>query len=387
MKNIIPILVLTLLITSCKNEKANTVERDGYYVTGSAPGIYNGVRAYLETTDERGRKTAMDTAIVMNEKFTFEGKVEYPEMLNLSINSVSGSLPLIIENETIDIIIDKDNIFNSKIEGSEATDALITYNKNIREMGARRRELGMTLRTQDPSNMDPSTNADLKELEALNAKMINYAFDFINSHQDNVFSLALLDNQLKNNTEDFNRIEESFSNLEDHLKNSVQGRMLEVKIKNTKSEKEAMGATEIGKVAPAFSAPSPDGKTLSLNDIKGKVTLIDFWASWCRPCRIENPNVVKVYNKYHDKGLEIISVSLDGSRNQKDPKAAWIKAIKEDNLTWHHVSNLNYFNDPVAKSYNIRSIPATFLLDESGKIVAKNLRGPALENAVSKLLD
>ena len=97
--------------------------------------------------------------------------------------------------------------------------------------------------------------------------------------------------------------------------------------------------------------------------------------------------MVKVYNKYHSKGLEIISVSLDGSRNQKDPKAAWIKAIEDDNLTWSHVSNLNYFNDPVARAYNIRSIPATFLLDENGKIVAKNLRGDALENKVAEYLN
>ena len=149
----------------------------------------------------------------------------------------------------------------------------------------------------------------------------------------------------------------------------------------------ATQATEIGQTAPAFTAPSPDGEMIALNDIKGKLTLIDFWASWCKPCRRENPNVVKVYNKYHDKGLEIISVSLDGTRSQKDPKAAWLKAIEDDNLTWNHVSNLQYFNDPVARSYYIRSIPATFLLDENGKILAKNLRGPALEQAVAKHLN
>ncbi|MBT8296773.1 MAG: TlpA family protein disulfide reductase, partial [Maribacter sp.] len=130
-----------------------------------------------------------------------------------------------------------------------------------------------------------------------------------------------------------------------------------------------------------FSAPTPTGEILALNDIKGKATLIDFWAAWCRPCRAENPNVLKVYNKYHDKGLNIIGVSLDKTAE------AWKKAIKDDGLIWHQVSNTAYFNDAIAKMYNVDAIPAAFLLDENGVIVAKNLRGPALEAKVAELLN
>src|SRR5690606_17009896 len=145
--------------------------------------------------------------------------------------------------------------------------------------------------------------------------------------------------------------------------------------------------TEVGSMAPDFSAPNPDGTRISLSDIKGKVTIIDFWAAWCGPCRKENPNVVKVYEKYHDKGLEIIGVSLDGAPNQKDAKAAWMQAIEKDQLTWHQVSNLAYFNDPIAKQYQIQAIPATFILDSEGIIVAKNLRGDALEAKIAELLN
>ncbi|MEX0272741.1 MAG: peroxiredoxin family protein, partial [Flavobacteriaceae bacterium] len=140
-------------------------------------------------------------------------------------------------------------------------------------------------------------------------------------------------------------------------------------------------STSIGSKAPEFSGPNPDGKQISLAEVKGKATLIDFWAAWCRPCRAENPNVVKVYNKYHDKGLNVIGVSLD--RNAE----AWKKAIADDGLEWNHVSHVAYFEDPIAKLYNIDAIPAAFLLDENGVIVAKNLRGPALEEKVSELLD
>ena len=143
-----------------------------------------------------------------------------------------------------------------------------------------------------------------------------------------------------------------------------------------------MKKSDVGGVAPTFSAPSPDGKVVSLQDAMGKYTIIDFWASWCRPCRAENPNLVRVYNKYHDKGLNIISVSLDKA-GQKD---RWIKAIADDKMDWHHVSNLKFWQEPIAKMYGVRSIPATFLLDENGKIIDKKLRGTALENKIASLL-
>ena len=108
---------------------------------------------------------------------------------------------------------------------------------------------------------------------------------------------------------------------------------------------------------------------LALNDVKGKVTLVDFWAGWCRPCRAENPNIVAVYEKYKDKGLNVLGVSLDRNRD------LWLQAIEEDNLQWSHVSNVQYFQDPIARLYNINAIPAAFLLDENGIIIAKDLRG------------
>ena len=143
-----------------------------------------------------------------------------------------------------------------------------------------------------------------------------------------------------------------------------------------------MKKADIGGVAPNFSASSPDGNQLALNDVLGKYTIIDFWASWCKPCRRENPNVVKVYEEYHDKGLNIISVSLD----KAGQKERWIKAIEADKMNWEHVSNLKGWNEPIAKMYNVRSIPATFLLDENGTIIAKNLRGAALGAKIATLL-
>ncbi|MBD3863766.1 peroxiredoxin family protein [Olleya marilimosa] len=140
--------------------------------------------------------------------------------------------------------------------------------------------------------------------------------------------------------------------------------------------------TEIGDYAPTFTATTPDGKDLSLNDVDAKVIVLDFWASWCGPCRRENPNVVKMYNQYHDKGLEIVGISLD-KQGQKD---RWLKAIAQDKLTWKHVSNLEGWQEPIALAYGVRSIPATYILDGEGKIIAKNLRGKALEDKIAEIL-
>ncbi len=136
----------------------------------------------------------------------------------------------------------------------------------------------------------------------------------------------------------------------------------------------------VGDVAPDFTLNSPEGQDITLSSLRGKYVLIDFWASWCGPCRMENPNVVKLYNKYKDKGFAIYGVSLDKE------KAAWLAAIKKDNLTWTHGSDLKFWNSAVAQTYGVSAIPATYLLDKEGKVIAKNLRGPSLEAKLSELL-
>lgn len=387
MKQIISILVLCVLFTSCKTEEKTPVKSNGYYISGTAPGVYNGIRAYIETTNEQGRRVAIDTAIVMNEKFVFDGKVDYPDLVYLKLNGAIGKMPLIIENKEMSIDLNKDNIVKSKVSGSEANKALTIYNRKTEELSAKGFNYSKQLRSinGDENNVK---KAELQtSLNDINQQIKDYPFEFTKQHKDNVLSAILLKNLANERNADILKIENALNDLGDGPKNSVPATLLKSKIQMIKAINEAVSATQIGEIAPDFSAPTPDGKMLALNEVKGKLTLIDFWASWCKPCRRENPNVVKVYNKYHKKGLEIISVSLDGSRNQRDPKAAWVKAIQDDKLTWSHVSNLMYFNDPIAKSYNIQSIPATYLLNEEGRIVAKNLRGPALEQKIAEYLN
>ena len=383
MKFFIKTLLIALLFTSCNTAP----KRDGYLIHGNAKGIYNGIRVYLKTFGPNNRPIAIDTAMVMNEKFTLEGKVIEPEICQLYINSVKGSLPIIVENREITIDVNKDALSSSKIQGSKTNEALSAYNAKIMGINEKRRTLNLAARQAAQSDDNEKLKSINKELTDLNTEIMNSPNEFIKNNGDNYYSLFLMQNMLRRRNFDPQKLTDMYNGLDENLKNSNQGKEILAQVERVKKMLEAQENTQIGKIAPEFSANTPDGKVLGLKDVKDKVTIIDFWAAWCGPCRRENPNLVKVYKKYHDKGLEIIGISLDGTMRQPDPSKAWKKAIADDKLTWPQISNLKYFNGPIAQMYAIQAIPASFVLDADGKIVAKNLRGPALEAKISELLD
>lgn len=204
------------------------------------------------------------------------------------------------------------------------------------------------------------------------------------SHMDSVsyaigkdYAKKLLDQKIDIDVDAFGAGLRANSGEEEPLLSGTTAQMLLIELQQEIQNRNK--PVRIGEVAPDLAMATPTGEMMKLSDLQGKIVLVDFWASWCKPCRMENPNVVRVYNKYKDKGFEIIGVSLD-----KD-KAAWEQAIEADGLTWKHMSDLQFWGSEAVKAYGIQGIPYTVLLDKEGKILAENLRGPRLESTLANL--
>lgn len=382
MKKILTILTIGLLIASCKKEN-----RTDFVINGKAEGVYNGIRVYLKNIDDQGREVYKDTAIVMNETFTMNGYVEEPGVHFISIDGAQGDAIFMLENSEIGIEVNKENPLDSKVTGSESHEGFVQFQDGMAEIREEGRAIMVHYRQVKMPEESQKRDSLQKELEKVSIKLIEHPLNFVKEHKDSYFSLNLIGLEANKPKFEVVKFMEAFNNLSTSLKESTKGKKIKTKLDELFEKYQKIAHLEIGKIAPNFEAPTPDGDIVSLNDLKGKVTIIDFWAAWCGPCRRENPNVVRVYDMYHDQGLEIIGVSLDGQSRQQDPKKAWLDAIEKDGLKWNQVSHLKYFNDPVAELYNIESIPATYILDTEGKIVAKNLRGKALENKIKELLE
>ena len=383
MKKIVYILVIAIVLVGCKKEIKNS-----YTIEGTAKEVYNGMRVYLSKIDERGRPIAMDTAIVMNETFSFNGSLKNPELHYLTINGTPGKLSIMLENNDLKLDIDNKIITNSKFEGSESHDVFQTYNKKISELQQNVKNARVNLRDSKFLKDSLKLSKDQIKYQEANKKLADFPYDYIEDNNNNFGILPVFESLLYSRGAELDKLIKIYDSFNNEIKSAPASAKIKKNIDILKANVELEKSTAIGATAPSFSAPNPEGEMIALNDVvkKGKVTIIDFWAAWCGPCRRENPNVVKVYNEYHDKGLEIIGVGLDGRRGQQKPKDAWIKAIKDDMLEWHQVSNLKYF-DEIAKAYNVNSIPSMFVLDNNGKIIAKNLRGRALENKIAQLLN
>jgi peroxiredoxin len=330
-----------------------------------------------------------DSALVSTERIAhFKLSLEEPVLSQLRVVYAKGSdtAKLQMVNYARDLfsvyleagdirVVAKDSIGNSTVLGSETHEEYMALRKKVSVYDPSFKALNdaylAARKVKDMAGMDKIESA-MDSLDALVKENIYLPY-LSGAGKNSALALYAL-NQYAGYAIEASKTEPLFQQLPEHLKNLPSAKLMKDRIEKAKK-------TDIGQYAIPFTQKDTAGIEVSLASFKGKYVLIDFWASWCGPCRQENPNVVKAFQKYQDKGFTILGVSLD----QPTAKDKWLKAIYDDQLTWTHVSDLKYWNNEVAKAYGIQAIPQNYLLDREGKIIGKNLRGENLQTTLDAL--
>ncbi|WP_343555200.1 TlpA disulfide reductase family protein [Sphingobacterium sp.] len=361
---------------------ASFAQQANFQIHGSAPKAFNGKKVYLDYTKDGF--PASDSSAIVNGKFSFSGTVEEPAYSRMVFDqegkgkliaqNIGDRLYFYLGNETYNMTI-KDSLRTAAVKGSPLHNAYVAY---LNEIG------GGFMDIIDAGNKAfaavdknaPDANEQYKAIhekfearfEARRVKELAFAA----KNPSSIFAVdALIDAA---NKRKLSEIEPLFLKLSKEVRQTTNARQLEARFLAERSVK-------IGNKAPDFSQPDTNGKMIKVSDFKGQYVLIDFWASWCGPCRAENPNLLKAYNKYKGKGLEVLAVSLDDTKG----KNAWIKAIKDDGLPWIHVADLKGWSNEAAVLYGVRAVPQNYLVDPKGNIVAINIKGELLHQELAKI--
>jgi peroxiredoxin len=359
---------LLILLSACQGVEKNTFKLNG---TTNLP---EGKQIFRIQANANNQPTTIDTATVANGQFSFKGSVEQIDVNFLFVEGEQVNTPFIVEEGIIEVNLLQERLAEMNLAGTPSNNDLQTYREETKTFADNLNAIVSEIQAANSLGDNILVQDLQQQYTDMQEDLIDYEKNFIKTNIDSYISALILERFLNQKTLPRNEVKEIFSTYSDRIRSSKSG----INVSNVVNA--PVNPAAIGEIAPLFDGPTPTGDRIALESFRGKVVIIDFWASWCRPCRIENPNLVRLYKRMHDKGLEIVGVSLD--RN----KASWERAIADDGLTWNHVSNLQYWADPIAQLYSVRAIPAAFVLDSEGRIVAKNLRGAQLDAKIEALL-
>lgn len=310
---------------------------------------------------------------IPGQKFVMNTRIEKAGFYQLSESDDNYMILITEPGEKLSIQVDMDNFSRPQVKGSPASELFYEFLPEIVKLQDKKDSLENVytkLRTSDDTvTQEQKENLvdTFRDTEKKEKKVIQ---QMVQENTESLVGLMFVD-QL-DTKEHFDLLHQYANNLEESYPENKFVQAFYKKVTNA-------ALTAKGKPAPEIDLPTPDGENMQLSDLKGKVVLIDFWASWCSPCRKENPEMVKLYNKYKDDGFTIFGVSLDKKRND------WLNAIEKDSLVWDHVSDLKGWKSKAAKKYNVSSIPHTVLVDEEGRIIANGLRGEPLKEKLENI--
>ena len=340
-----------------------------YTINGNIEGFQG--KVILFAFNEDGESVAADSADVTDGSFTLTGTVYSPHMARMTFNGQRGP-EFFLENTQIAVSGKADSLYGLKFTGSKLQAIVDEMNQKLAAFTPKMREISEAYRKADGEGDEEAKARIMEEYDNLRTEQSDIQKTAVVENSNNAVGPYIAYRRLRFNLS-LDEMKAMAAGFKGAGAKDIYAKMLNDYIA-------VLEKVAVGQIAPDFEMEDPDGNMIKLSDFRGKYLLIDFWASWCGPCRRENPNVAKLYQQVKGKNFDILGVSLDTNREN------WVKAIKDDNLAWHHVSDLMGWDNRVAKLYGVSSIPHTVLLDPEGRIMENDLRGDALKTKVLEIV-